>query len=166
MKDDNYTVIDTNQYYCAANLSTYTNKKYYFIKEYGRLRLISEETSSKSIVNAPELDNDIKSFVENWAASWKEQDIKKYMANYDVRFKAGRENYNQWQAKKTALFAKYENIILNISNIKWSYSNGEYKVEFMQEYSSGNVSDKGIKILTLSGCPSFFKIKSEIWRGI
>ena len=54
----------------------------------------------------------------------------------------------------------------NISNIKWSYSGGEYRVEFMQEYSSGNVEDKGTKILTLSGCPSFFKIKSEIWRGI
>ena len=68
--------------------------------------------------------------------------------------------------KKSALFSKGEKITLNISNIKWSYSGGEYRVEFMQEYSSGNVEDKGTKILTLSGCPSFFKIKSEIWRGI
>ncbi len=166
MKDDNYTVFDTNQYYCAANLSTYTNKKYYFIKENGSLKLISEETSSKGIENVPELDNDIKSFVENWAASWRAQDIEKYMANYDVRFKAGRENYSQWKEKKSALFSKGEKITLNISNIKWSYSGGEYRVEFMQEYSSGDVEDKGTKILTLSGCPSFFKIKSEIWRGI
>lgn len=166
MKDDNYTVIDTNQYYCAANLSTYTNKKYYFVKEDGRLKLISEETSPKSVVNAPELDNNIKSFVEKWASSWIAQDIEKYMANYDIRFKTDRENYNQWKAKKTALFTKNEKITLNISNIQWSYSNGEYKVEFMQEYSSGNVRDKGTKILILSGCPSFFKIKSEIWRGI
>ncbi len=166
MKDDNYTVFDTNQYYCAPNLSTYTNKKYYFIKEDGILKLISEETSSMGIQNVPQLDNEIKSFVENWASSWKAQDINKYMANYDVRFKTGSETYSKWKAKKEALFAKGEKISLNISNIKWSYSGGEYKVEFMQEYSSGNISDKGIKILTLSGCPSFFKIKSETWRGI
>ncbi len=151
---------------CAANLSTYTNKKYYFIKEEGRLKLISEETSSMPVAKAPELNNEIKSFVENWAASWKAQDIEKYMANYDIKFKTDKENYNQWKSKKTTLFSQGEKISLNISNIKWSYSGGEYRVEFIQEYSSGSVSDKGKKILTLSGCPSFFKIKSEIWREI
>ena len=166
MKDDDYTVFDTNQYYCAANLSTYTNKKYYFIKEDGRLKLISEETSSMPVAKAPELNNEIKSFVENWAASWRAQDIEKYMANYDIKFKTDKENYNQWKSKKTTLFSQGEKISLNISNIKWSYSGGEYRVEFIQEYSSGSVSDKGKKILTLSGCPSFFKIKSEIWREI
>ena len=166
MKDDNYTLFDTDQYYCAANLSTFTNKKYYFIQEDGGLKLISEEISSKSIKDVPELDNDIKSFVENWASSWRNKDIEKYMTNYDFRFKSGREDYSQWKKKKGILFAKGDNINLNISDIKWSYSGGEYKVEFIQEYSSGDVKDKGIKTLTLSGCPSFFKIKSETWRAI
>ncbi len=166
MKDENYTVFDTFQYYCATNISTYTNKKYYFIKEDDKLKLISEETSSLSIAQYKQLDKDIKSFIENWASSWKSQNIEQYMDNYDVSFKSGAENYSKWKAKKEAFFLRGDKISLNISNIKWTYAGGEYKVEFMQEYSSGNINDKGIKTLTLSGCPSFFKIKSEIWRAI
>ena len=88
------------------------------------------------------------------------------MAYYDLTFKAGRENYNKWKDKKTVVFAKNNTVDLKISNIKWYYSKGVYTVEFLQEYSSGSLQDKGIKTLKLSGCPSFFKIKSETWRGI
>ena len=43
--------------------------------------------------------------MENWAASWRAQDIEKYMANYDIKFKTDKENYNQWKSKKTTLFS-------------------------------------------------------------
>ena len=166
IKDDKYAVVDTEQFYCAPNLTTFTNKKYYFIDENGKLKLISEEVRSKSVSSAPFLDGEIKSFVNNWASSWKAQDINKYMSYYDLSFRAGKDNYQRWKDKKTAIFAKNNPVNLNISNIKWYYSKGIYTVEFMQEYSSGQVKDKGIKTLRLSGCPSFFKIKSETWRGI
>lgn len=166
IKDEKYAVVDTEQFYCAANLSTYNNKRYYFIDENGTLKLISEEVMSKPIANTPSLDNEIKSFVNNWAESWRKQNINDYMAYYDLTFKAGRENYNKWKDKKTAIFAKNNPVDLKISNIKWYYSKGVYTVEFLQEYSSGSLQDKGIKTLKLSGCPSFFKIKSETWRGI
>ena len=166
IKDEKYAVVDTEQFYCAPNLTTFTNKKYYFIDENGTLKLISEEVRSKPITSALFLDDEIKAFVNNWASSWKSQDIDKYMENYDLTFKSGRENYLKWKEKKSAIFAKNIPVTLNISNIKWYYSKGVYTVEFMQEYSSGSVKDKGIKTLKLSGCPAFFKIKSETWRGI
>lgn len=166
MKDDNYTLFDTNQYYCAANMSTYTNKKYYFISENNNMKLISEETYLLPIKKEPQLDNDITAFINNWLAAWRSQNIEKYIDNYDISFKSGKDNYSKWKEKKATLFALGNDISINISNIKWSYSGGEYKVEFVQEYSSGNIKDKGIKTLILSGCPSFFKIKSETWREI
>ena len=166
IKDEKYAVVDTEQFYCAPNLTTFTNKRYYFIDENGTLKLISEEVRSKPVSSAPFLDSEIKAFVNNWASSWKSQDIDKYMENYDLTFKSGRENYLKWKEKKSAIFAKNIPVTLNISNIKWYYSKGVYTVEFMQEYSSGSVKDKGIKTLKLSGCPAFFKIKSETWRGI
>lgn len=166
IKDEKYAVVDTEQFYCAPNLTTFTNKRYYFIDENGTLKLISEEVRSKPVSSAPFLDGEIKAFVNNWASSWKSQDIDKYMENYDLTFKSGRENYLKWKEKKSAIFAQNIPITLNISNIKWYYSKGVYTVEFMQEYSSGSVKDKGIKTLKLSGCPAFFKIKSETWRGI
>ena len=166
IKDEKYAVVDTEQFYCAPNLTTFTNKRYYFIDENGSLKLISEEVRSKPITSALFLDDEIKAFVNNWASSWKSQDIDKYMENYDLTFKSGRENYLKWKEKKSAIFAQNIPITLNISNIKWYYSKGVYTVEFMQEYSSGSVKDKGIKTLKLSGCPAFFKIKSETWRGI
>ena len=166
IKDEKYAVVDTEQFYCAPNLTTFTNKKYYFIDENGTLKLISEEVRSKPVSSAPFLDSEIKAFVNYWASSWKSQDIDKYMENYDLTFKSGRENYLKWKEKKSAIFAQNIPITLNISNIKWYYSKGVYTVEFTQEYSSGSVKDKGIKTLKLSGCPAFFKIKSETWRGI
>ncbi len=166
IKDEKYAVVDTEQFYCAPNLTTFTNKRYYFIDENGSLKLISEEVRSKPVTSASFLDNEIKAFVNNWASSWKSQDIDKYMENYDLTFKSGRDNYLKWKEKKSAIFAQNIPITLNISNIKWYYSKGVYTVEFMQEYSSGSVKDKGIKTLKLSGCPAFFKIKSETWRGI
>lgn len=166
IKDEKYAVVDTEQFYCAPNLTSFTNKRYYFIDENGNLKLISEEVRSKPVTSASFLDNEIKAFVNNWASSWKSQDIDKYMENYDLTFKSGRDNYLKWKEKKSAIFAKNIPVTLNISNIKWYYSKGVYTVEFMQEYSSGSVKDKGIKTLKLSGCPAFFKIKSETWRGI
>lgn len=166
IKDEKYAVVDTEQFYCAPNLTTFTNKRYYFIDENGSLKLISEEVRSKPVTSALFLDDEIKAFVNNWASSWKSQDIEKYMENYDLTFKSGRDNYLKWKEKKSAIFAQNIPITLNISNIKWYYSKGVYTVEFMQEYSSGSVKDKGIKTLKLSGCPAFFKIKSETWRGI
>ena len=166
IKDEKYAVVDTEQFYCAPNLTTFTNKRYYFIDENGNLKLISEEVRSKPVTSALFLDDEIKAFVNNWASSWKSQDIDKYMENYDLTFKSGRDNYLKWKEKKSAIFAQNLPITLNISNIKWYYSKGVYTVEFMQEYSSGSVKDKGIKTLKLSGCPAFFKIKSETWRGI
>lgn len=166
IKDEKYTLVDTDQFYCAPNLSTYTNKRYYFLDENGTLKLISEEVFPKSIDSVPFLDTEIKAFVNNWAASWRAKEIENYMLYYDLSFRAGRDNYQTWKDKKKAIFDSASSVNVNISNIKWHYSRGVYTVEFIQEYSSGNVKDKGIKTLKLSGCPSFFKIKSETWRGI
>ncbi len=166
IKDRQYAVVDTDQFYCAANLSTFSNKKYYFLEENGSMKLISEEISHKSIHNTPFLDKEIEGFVNNWVQAWQAQDINKYMDFYDTSFRSGRENYNLWKTKKEFLFSKKLPVTVNVSDIKWRYSKGVYTVEFVQEYTSGDTKDKGIKKLELSGCPSFFKIKSEKWREI
>ena len=166
IKDKNYAVIDTDQFYCAANLSTYTNKKYYFLEEKGSLKLISEEVQSKSIYNLPFMKNEVDKFVNDWINAWQSQNINKYMSFYDKNFKTGKENYNIWKTKKESLFAKNMPVSVKASNIKWNYSKGVYTIEFVQEYTSGDIKDKGVKILELSGCPSSFKIKSEKWRKI
>lgn len=166
IKDDKYAVVDTDQFYCASNITTYTNKRHYFGDDNGTLKLISEEVFPKSVETLPFVDEAVKSFVNDWAESWKAQEIEKYMSFYDLSFKAGKNNYAVWKSKKKAIFDLAIPVTLNITDIKWHYSKGVYTVEFMQEYSSGRVKDKGIKTLKLSGCPSSFKIKSEKWRGI
>lgn len=166
MKDANYTVFDTNQFYCASNLVSYSNKRYYFTEESGKLKLMSEEVRPLSLSLNPMIANDISGFLNMWIDAWKSQNINSYMTFYDKAFKDGKDRYDDWRTKKELIFEKNAKISVKISDIKWSISKGVWSVSFLQEYSSGDYSDKGRKTLILTGCPKSFKIISEKWSSI
>ena len=162
MHSEKYTVYDVNQFYCAANMSSYSNKKYYFVEN----KLISEEIYNLPLASTPGLNNFILNYVNSWVDAWTSQDIQNYMSYYHTRFKSGKDNYSSWKARKTRLFNNKNEISIKVSDVKWSVQNGVYTITFVQDYSAGNLSDKGVKTLKLSGCPTSFKILSETWRGI
>lgn len=166
MKDNGYVLFDTDQYYCAENLSTFTNKRYYFTSDNGELKLISEEVRQKDIYQVPNMSEKINVFLSNWKDSWESKDLDKYMSFYNTKFKAGRENYAEWKNKKSILFSRPEKISVNIKNVRWYLEKGDYVIDFIQEYSAGDYKDSGRKKLYLSGCPSNFKILSEEWSRL
>lgn len=162
MHSGKYTVFDINQYYCAANMSTYSNKKYYFLDN----KLISEEIHNLPLIDAPGVNNSVLRFIDSWIDAWKSQDINNYMSFYDIKFKTGKIKYKTLKERKTVLFSNKKNISIELSDVKWYVKNGVYTVTFIQNYNAGELVDKGLKTLELSGCPGSFKIISEKWSKI
>lgn len=160
--NDNF-VVDTNQFYCAENITTYTNKRYYFAKNENNLQLISEE--AKSLSSYDILNASINQFIENWANAWRSGNIDNYISFYSHKFKHKRMNKDKYYEYKKNIFNNTNNITLEISDLTWSSKNNTYKVTFKQKYSGGNVSDYGTKTITFTGCPNNYKILSETWKA-
>lgn len=170
-KDKDYIVFDTDQFYCAPNLSVMTNKKYYFLRENGTMKLLDEEVSQKSIQSNAFVNKTVEDFLSKWVAAWQSKNINDYISFYDKDYrgkdgKGKRETFDQYKARKASLFTTSNDIKVRVSNVEWSVVGGEYRVSFIQEYSAGEMQDRGRKTLTLSGCPSFFKITNEVWSKL
>lgn len=165
MKDKNYVVFDTEQFYCAPNILTLGDKKYYFnTAANGELKLISEEFKQKDA--AKFIGNEVDKFVNDWALAWEKQNTKKYMDYYSKSFN-NKEigGYEAWNKYKTKLFDLNKKISVKVSDITWTKTGKGYIVKFKQDYSSDKVADKGVKTFILEGCPTQFKIVSETWKA-
>ncbi len=162
--DDNQNyVVDTNLFYAAPNITSYTNKRYYFmLSDNGTMQLINEETFAKD--STPIVDAEVNKFIDEWLVAWTAKDMEGYKSFYNQEFRAGNANYNSWMSNKERLFAQDTGIAIRASNRKWKkLSNGRYSVSFIQEYSSASLTDIGVKTLILSGFPTNFQIISETW---
>ena len=166
MKDPSYVVFDTDQFYCAPNITTVGDKKYYFkASEDGSLKLISEEFTQKDVT--PYINAMMMSFLEGWVAAWERKDIKEYMKYYGRNFEnkpVG--NFSAWENYKQKIFDATEKISVKVSDMEWKKINNGYSVSFKQDYSADNKADKGIKTLVLEGCPTDFAIISETWKPL
>lgn len=161
---NNYNfLIDTQQFYCAQNITSYGNKRYYFTVDNGQAKLISEEATSLNPNNL--IYNYIQTFLQDWADAWRSADPDKYITFYSDNFKNGWMNKNDWYTYKKSLFEKAGVITLEITNITWNSDNNIYKASFKQKYSGGTVSDFGTKTIVFEGCPGSFKIISETWKA-
>ncbi len=156
-------VVDTNQFYCAPNITSYGNKRYYFANDGGGLKLIAEEVSPLSPSSI--IKERVESFVNGWAEAWRGGDAEKYIEYYSENFRNGRMGVKEWRDYKKAVFEKAGEINLEISGIRWETAGNTYKAVFTQKYSGGAVSDLGTKTLVFEGCPGSFKIISETWKA-
>ena len=160
--NDNF-VIDTNQFYCAENITSYNNKRYYFADDNGEIKLISEEAIKLSPNN--KLNNSVEQFINDWAKAWRSSDIESYINFYSDKFRHKKMNKEKYYTYKKAIFEKTNDINLEISDLKWKIENNIYTATFKQKYSGGNVSDYGTKTITFIGCPNNYKILSETWKA-
>lgn len=166
MKDPGYVVFDTEQFYCAPNLVTLGEKKYYFEgANDGELKLISEEFVQRDAT--PFITDEIVKFVNGWGAAWENQQLEPYMSYYSKSFSDGKiGKYDDWSKYKKNLFDMNKTISVQVSNISWTKTSRGYSVTFVQDYSSDKINDRGRKTLLLSGCPTQFEIISETWKPL
>jgi murein L,D-transpeptidase YafK len=156
--DDNTTVYDLDQFYCASNTSSYAGKRYYFARDGEEQRLISEEIVNKDVGDY--IDAVIKKFVDEWAAAWESKDIDAYSGFYSAAV-----NTKRWRDYKEGVFSSTAAIDIEISGLYWSKAGkNRYRIGFSQNYRSDTLSDKGRKTLIIKGCPGDFTIETENWE--
>lgn len=164
MKDNDYVVFDTEQFYCAPNMTTLGEKKYYFEgADDGELKLISEEFVQRDAT--PFIAEEIGKFVNSWALAWGNQQLEPYISFYSKSFSDSKiGKYDDWSKYKKNLFDMNKTISVKVSDISWTKTSRGYSVTFVQDYSSDTIKDSGKKTLLLSGCPTQFEIISETWK--
>ncbi len=153
-----------DQFYCAENILSYGNKRLYLLAEKeGDYRIIAEEFTKLEM--DPYIEKSVISTVNKWKTVWQAKDIEKYISHYSSSFRSDKMDLKQWKAYKKGLFRGPKQIRINLSDLKIkAVSPRKIVVSFVQEYTSGNVTDKGIKTLILNGCPGDYKIAEETWR--
>jgi murein L,D-transpeptidase YafK len=155
-----------NQMYCANNILSFGVKKLYLTAEKkGDYRIIAEEFEKGD--PEPYVRKQVDAFLSKWRSSWQSKDLDKYMSFYSADFHSGNMNTKQWRNYKKGHFASSKKIKVEISDLTVEQpSHTMVKVTFKQHYSSGSVSDTGLKTMTLTGCPGSYKIKDESWRAL
>ncbi|MBF0457892.1 MAG: cobalamin biosynthesis protein CobD [Nitrospirae bacterium] len=152
-----------NQLYCADNLLSYGSKRLYLMAEKeDDYRIVAEEFTQLEM--EPFIEKNVISTVNKWKAVWQAKDIEKYISFYGSSFTSDTMDIKKWKAHKKDIFKKTKAIKIKLTEMKLkTVSPRKVVVSFMQEYTSGDVADRGIKTLVLSGCPGDYKIVGEAW---
>ena len=113
----------------------------------------------------------LKARIQEWARSWAEKDLGRYISFYHPNFSSNGMNLKQWRRYKDSLNKRYDRIYVDISRL-YVFAHPKYEVAiFNQVYESqfknGKKahSSKGVKILYLARDGEEPKILSEEFRN-
>jgi murein L,D-transpeptidase YafK len=156
-----------SQMYCADNVLSYGTKVLFLSTDKSKdgYKVVAEDFYRGD--PQPEVVRTVNDMLKDWRESWQSKDMDAYLAFYDESFSDGRRNLTQWKAYKEEVAKSSTTIGVNMSDIKIKpVSNMEVTVTFVQDYKSNKVSDRGLKTITLKGCPGDYKIASEMWSKL
>ena len=110
--------------------------------------------------------NTVRAFISDWADSWQEKNIDRYMSYYSRNFRSGGLDYSGWQDKKARLFKKSGSVSLKVSDL-WVFIEGNHaSASFIQHYRDAHYVDIGEKMINLVKNNGKWQIISEEWRPI
>lgn len=108
----------------------------------------------------------VRKLIAEWADSWREKNIDRYMAYYSRTFRSGDLDYKAWQDRKAQLFKKPGAISLQVSDLGVVVEGIHASASFVQHYQDANHKDIGEKIIRLVQNNGKWQIISEEWRTI
>ena len=110
--------------------------------------------------------NTVRAIISDWANSWQEKNIDRYMSYYSRNFRSGGLDYSGWQDKKARLFKRPGSVSLTVSDL-WVVIEGDLaSTSFIQHYRDEHFSDIGEKIINLVRNNGKWQIISEEWRPL
>ncbi|MCJ7539912.1 MAG: hypothetical protein MUO88_09655 [Desulfobacterales bacterium] len=110
--------------------------------------------------------NTVRALISDWADSWQEKNIDRYMSYYSRNFRSGGLDYSGWQDKKARLFKKSGSVSLKVSDL-WVFIEGNHaSASFIQHYRDAHYADIGEKMINLVKNNGKWQIISEEWRPI
>ncbi|MEW6673026.1 MAG: hypothetical protein AB1427_15080 [Thermodesulfobacteriota bacterium] len=110
--------------------------------------------------------NTVRTLISDWANSWQEKDIDRYMSYYSLKFRSGGLDYSAWQDKKTRLFKKSGNLSLKVSDLGVVVEGDHASASFVQHYRDEQYTDIGEKTIQLVQEDGKWHITTEEWRPL
>lgn len=110
--------------------------------------------------------NAVRAIISDWADSWQEKNIERYMSYYSRTFRSGGLDYSGWQDKKARHFTKPGKLSLKVSDLGIVIEGNHASASFIQYYRDANYSDVGEKTINLVQDNGKWQIISEEWRPL
>ncbi len=163
------------QVYRASGINTQGAKKLYLTQNSAEWKIMAEtfrggeKPKMVSLKKASDFNKEeIEKFLLSWKSAWEKKDISGYISCYDREFKSRNMDLNAWEEHRRRLNEKYDNITVEISNIKiQSLASGKKaKIRFTQKYRADDYRDKGRKNILLVRKGLDWKIMEEDWTPL
>ena len=108
----------------------------------------------------------LENLFENWLNAWKNEDLKNYLSHYHKKeyFDSFRKNFKNFKNYKRAVFSNRGKPLIEASHISIFAQKDQALIQFIQTYTSKNLSDTGRKSLYLKQNESYeWRIIHENW---
>jgi len=169
LQSDHEALIHFQQDYLCPTFFSRGHKQLLLIWADSLWKIISEDftaTQPRTYVSSA-----VEIFLNKWRSDWQSGNIDRYISHYDSTFSSGvYTSLEAWLTYKKRVFAKSQNIDVNVSRISISSADPyQWTVTFRQKYKSGNYHDLGTKTIQIKGHPQAlenFKILSEEWEPL
>ena len=126
----------------------------------------ADETGSGWKDKNIEAINTVRAIISDWANSWQEKNIDRYMSYYSRDFRSGELDYAGWQEKKARVFKKSGSVSLKVTDLGVVVEGNHASASFIQHYRDAHYADVGEKTITLVKDNGNWQIISEEWRPI
>ncbi len=106
--------------------------------------------------------DEVLAAVNDWAAAWSAQDVKRYLAHYGNDFETPKgEPRKAWADERTARIAGKGRILVKVESPQVSLNGNQATVKFRQVYSSDRLQADSRKMLVLTRQGGKWQIKQE-----
>lgn len=113
-----------------------------------------------------EMINTVRTLIMDWADSWREKNIDRYLSYYSRTFRSGNFDYKGWQDRKAQLFKRPGAISLQVSDLSVVVEGVHASASFVQHYRDAHYTDIGEKTINLVQNDGKWQIISEEWRPL
>ena len=134
--------------------------------ESNEMQAAAKETDAAWKDKNIETINMVRALISDWADSWQQKDIDRYMSYYSRNFNSGGLDYSAWQEKKAKLFSRPGSVSLKVSDLWVVVAGNQASASFIQHYRDAHYSDVGEKTINLVQNNGKWQIVSEAWQPL
>lgn len=134
--------------------------------ESNEMQAAAKETDTAWKDKNIEAINIVRDLISDWANSWQQKDIDRYMSYYSRNFNSGGLDYSAWQEKKAKLFSRPGSVSLKVSDLWVVVAGNQASASFIQNYRDAHYSDVGEKTMDLVQNNGKWQIVAEAWRPL
>ncbi|MGV7219922.1 MAG: SPOR domain-containing protein [Nitrospinales bacterium] len=109
------------------------------------------------------LEEDLTGLIDEWKDSWIQEDLNRHMALFrkESLGSSNERGFNYWRRFKKNMFARHNNVQLDIQNPKFIQLKNKARVEFDQVFESDQMKSSGRKTIDLARSGQEWKIIRE-----